>query len=138
MTAIFRSLEDRIYPKNKVVINELQSCEEVLFVHEGTYDIGFEVNRQKYYKLNFGKSTVIGGHQICFRQRYLFIYKSSSNLKCYSIRLKVWNEIMQKYPGFYMSIRSKFVQHFVTNIFRPMMKQKKMVIDLFDLRKDFT
>ena len=45
MTLIFRNLEDRSYQKDKVFINELEECNEVLFVHDGKYDVGFEVNR---------------------------------------------------------------------------------------------
>ena len=30
------------------------------------------------------------------------------------------------------------MDHYVNKIFRPMMKQKKLIIDLFDDRKDYT
>lgn len=135
---VLQGLEDRTYQKGHQLIEELQECYEVRFVQEGTFDVGFEVNRKKYYKLRFGKSAIIGGYQICFRSRYLFTYKASSLLKAYSLRLRMWIKIKQKYPAFIKSIREKFVDHYVNKIFRPMMKQKKLIIDLFDVRKDYT
>jgi hypothetical protein len=124
MNMVLIGLEDRTYQKGQELIEELQECYEVRFVQEGTFDVGFEVNREKYYKLRFGKSTIIGGYQICFRSRYLFTYRASSLLKTYSLRLKVWLNILEKYPFFMKSIKEKFINHYVNKIFRPMMKQK--------------
>ena len=94
MNMVLQGLEDRTYQKGDELIEELQECYEVRFVQEGTFDVGFEVNRKKYYKLRFGKSAIIGGYQICFRSRYLFTYKASSLLKTYSLRLRMWTKIM--------------------------------------------
>ena len=34
---------------------------EMLFVDQGTYKVGYEINKKRFMKLMFGESTIIGG-----------------------------------------------------------------------------
>lgn len=43
-------LEYREFPPNKVIVNELDECAEVLFIERGRYDIGYEINKKVYYR----------------------------------------------------------------------------------------
>ena len=45
MIRIMRNLHLRQYKENKIFIKELDECLEVLFVNEGKYDIGYEINK---------------------------------------------------------------------------------------------
>ena len=61
MTLIMENLEIRKYEKGEIIIKELDECLEVLFVLEGTYNIGYEINKKIKYRKQFGFSTIIGG-----------------------------------------------------------------------------
>lgn len=49
-----------------MIAHELDECLEVLFVLQGRYNVGFEVNKQQMYRRQFGHSTIIGGFSMCF------------------------------------------------------------------------
>ena len=34
---------------------------EILFVEQGYYDVGYEINNRQFYQIQFGMSTNIGG-----------------------------------------------------------------------------
>jgi adenosine/AMP kinase len=42
-------------------VKELDECNEVLFVIDGRYNVGYEVNKNVRYRKQFGYSTLIGG-----------------------------------------------------------------------------
>ena len=50
MIRIMRNLHLRQYKENKIFIKELDECLEVLFVNEGKYDIGYEINKILKFK----------------------------------------------------------------------------------------
>ena len=91
MVDILQSLEPRCEPKNKIMINELDEPNEVLFFNNGTYEIGYEINRVKKYVLRFKDSGVIGAYQCTFNKRSNFIYKTVSICQGYSIRKNSWH-----------------------------------------------
>jgi signal-transduction protein with cAMP-binding, CBS, and nucleotidyltransferase domain len=94
------NLEVRFYEKGEIIIRELDECNEVLFVLEGVYNVGYEINKIVKYRRQFGFSTVIGGFQICFKKRYIFNYMANTNMICYALRRKQWLEIMKQFPEF--------------------------------------
>lgn len=55
-----QSLEIRKYPKGHIIANELDECQEVLFVISGKYNIGYDINRKTIYRKQFGCQTIIG------------------------------------------------------------------------------
>jgi hypothetical protein len=56
---------------------ELQECNELMFVMEGRYNVGFEINKKEFFRRHFGPSTIIGGFQMCFQTRFLFVMRAS-------------------------------------------------------------
>ena len=50
MTTIIQSLEVRFFNSGEVIYHELDECLEALFVIQGTYNIGYEVNKQQRYR----------------------------------------------------------------------------------------
>lgn len=60
MTQIMRSLESRYFMQHEIIYKELDECQEVLFVLEGKYNIGYEINNVRYFRQQFGPSTVLG------------------------------------------------------------------------------
>ena len=61
MTLIMQNLEVRLFKKGETIYNELDECTEVLFVFSGRYNVGYEMNKNRRFRKQFGPSTIIGG-----------------------------------------------------------------------------
>ena len=61
MLTLMSHLEVRKFKPGCTFIRELDECPEILFVMDGKYDVGYQVNNVKYFRRQFGHSTVIGG-----------------------------------------------------------------------------
>ena len=65
MIQIFNCLEYRLFACKQVIANELEEASEVLYVESGIYKIGYEINKKVYFGRQFGRISMIGGHQVC-------------------------------------------------------------------------
>lgn len=137
MTIILTNLEVRHYDAGKLINQELDECLEVLFVMQGKYNIGYEVNKIKRYRRQFGPSTIIGGFQMCFHKRYLFTIQAQTDVKCYAIRKEKWFKIMLDFPDMYRIVKQKCFNFYFNQIFRPLIKQKQQDIEQFGERNDY-
>jgi hypothetical protein len=54
MIDILKSLEPRIFSQREVIYVELDEVNEILFIEQGEYDIGYEVNKTEKFKLRLG------------------------------------------------------------------------------------
>ena len=61
MIQLMNKLEIRIYRKNFIIASEMEESMEVLFVENGYYKIGYQINNKQFYRLYFGMFTTIGG-----------------------------------------------------------------------------
>lgn len=61
MTLIMQNLEVRLFKKGLIIYQELDEAHEVLFVFSGRYNVGYEMNKIRRYRKQFGPSTIIGG-----------------------------------------------------------------------------
>ncbi len=66
MISILNSLETRIMNKEEIIYNEMDECNEILFVCQGRYKVGYEINKKRFFKRYFGEGTIIGGFNICY------------------------------------------------------------------------
>ena len=73
MTNIMKNLQGRFYNKGLVIAEEQEECLEVIFVLRGKYNIGYEINRKRRFRKQFGPSTLIGAFQMCFLKRHQFL-----------------------------------------------------------------
>ena len=137
MTKIMHSLEIRRMVKGEIIAKELEECGEVLFVMEGRYNVGYEINKIVKLRKQFGPSTTIGSFQICFHKRFLFIYKVHTDMICYAISRKKWFNIHNDFPQFYRVMKEKIVHHYKQQIYTPLMNQKNKDIKNLEKRKDF-
>lgn len=94
MIDILQALEPRCEHKETILINELDEQNEVIFFNNGTYEVGYEINRVKKYVLRYRNSNVIGAYPVTFNKRSIFIYKTVTECKGYSIRKFNWQKIM--------------------------------------------
>lgn len=86
MIKLMNKLEIRIYPKNYLIASEMDECMEILFVEQGYYKIGYQINNYQFYKCYFGMFTNIGGFQLSYNRRFNFFYRTSTDLKGLAIR----------------------------------------------------
>ena len=61
MIVLMQNLEIRKYKAGEILHHELDECDEVIFVLEGKYDVGYEINKNSSWVRQFGHSTIIGG-----------------------------------------------------------------------------
>ena len=61
MTDIMNSLEIRFFEKDEIIVKEMDESLEILFVEQGYYEVGFEINNKQFYEILCGMSTNIGG-----------------------------------------------------------------------------
>ena len=120
-----------------MIFHELDECLEIYFVMEGKYNVGYQINNTKFWRRQFGHSTVIGGFQLAFMKKFLFHYKARTLLKCYGIRRKNWLNLMDEFPRFNNSLKVKFFNIYVRQVYWPILKFKNIDIAKYNKRRDF-
>jgi len=75
---LLNRLETRFYHEDEMIANEMDEASELIFVEQGRYKVGYEINKKRFYKRVFGESTTIGGFEICYKKRYMFVYASTT------------------------------------------------------------
>mmetsp|Transcript_18773 Transcript_18773/g.28890 ORF Transcript_18773/g.28890 Transcript_18773/m.28890 type:complete len:93 (-) Transcript_18773:1415-1693(-) len=76
MIKLMQCLEIRYFPPKAVVCEELDECLEILFVTKGFYIYGYEINKKRMYRRQFGRNTIVGGFQITFENRHQFMMRT--------------------------------------------------------------
>lgn len=90
MICVLKHLEVRRFNPCDQIINELDESSELYFVQSGRYDIGYEINNKKTYRLQFGARTLIGAFATTFNQRHYFLYQAKSKIDAFALRKKSW------------------------------------------------
>ena len=90
MIDILMKLEPRKEVKETILYNELDDFTEILFFPKGQIDIGFELNRKRFFVLRKGAGIVIADHGCTFNHPSNFIYKTHSDCEGFSIRKLDW------------------------------------------------
>ena len=60
---------------------ELDDINEVLFVMDGKFGIGYEINRTKRYHIEINACSIIGSVEVSYDRRSLYIYKALTNIE---------------------------------------------------------
>ena len=50
MKQFMNSMEIRIFKKHQMIANEMEESLEILFVEQGRYDVGYEINKKKFFR----------------------------------------------------------------------------------------
>ena len=103
----------------------------------GKYNIGFEINKKRYFRKQFGPSTIIGGYNISFQKRHFFIYQSHTEMVGYMIRKPKWLTLMKNFHNFELILKQKFFQFYLNEIYRPLINEKNITIEYFKKREDY-
>lgn len=77
---------------------ELDEFNEIMYVNKGKVVIGYEINKEKRYCIQYTDKVVIGAYGITFNQRAAFIYTSLTPIEGYFIRKTNWMAILDDNP----------------------------------------
>ena len=106
------------------------------YVTEGTYKIGFEVNKKEYYYLKQEKGTNIGLFECSFDKRSVYNYKAVTDVKGYYIHKPNWRTLVADHPKFMGEINLR-----ATNIYMKLhsylTERKKEIVKSYDIRSDY-
>ena len=120
-----------------MIVNEQDECLEVQFVIRGRYNIGYEINRKRKLRKQFGPSTLIGSFQMCFLKRYQFVIVAQTDMLCYVLRREQWLSLSQDFPDFFRIIKQKAFSFYISHVHRPLLKLKTRDIKRYEQRKDY-
>ena len=66
----------------------------------GKYNVGYEINKKRYFRKQFGPSTIIGAYNVFYNIRHLFIMKAHTEIISYIIRKEKWFAIMGQFEDY--------------------------------------
>lgn len=94
MIQVLIKLEPRREEKESVIFYELDDFSEILFFMKGYVDIGFELNRKRFFVLRKGAGVILADHGCTFGHTSNFIYKTHTICEGFSIRKLDWQGII--------------------------------------------
>ena len=98
MVETLSCLEPRREFSGVILFNELDDFTEILFFNKGIVELGYELNRKKYFILQQKNSVIIGDHGCIFNHRCSYIYRTAITCEGYFIRKLPMKNILDKYP----------------------------------------
>ena len=125
MVALLRALEPRKVMAGKILFNELDEFTEILYFNKGQVDIGFEINRKKFYALRRCYSIIIGDVGCTFNQDSEFIYRANSTCEGFSIRKFHWREIIDEFYEVSSQLKNRMVTTYFYQIKIKIMREKR-------------
>lgn len=137
MTDMMMNLSVGHFHAGEMIVQELDTCEEMLFICEGKYDVGYMVNKKAYWRAKFGPSTIIGIFQMCFGKRYNFFYNATTDMMVYNLSKRTFHRMGQDFPKFLRSLKQKSFTWYYRNIYQPLMTKKKKDIKKLEVRQDY-
>lgn len=130
------SLEPRLEERDVILLHELDDFSEVLFFIKGAIDIGFELNRKKYYVLRKKKHFIIGDHGCVFNHKSNYIYKTHLPCEGFSIRKNDWKNLLKDYDEIAQQLRLKILQEYFFKIQIKVNKEKNLLKRKISHRSD--
>lgn len=94
---ILFNLEPRLENAKTILYDELEEMNEVIFIDNGMYEIGYDFNGEKKFPIRYKNTNVIGAYGLTFNKRSQFIYRTVTNCSGWFIRRRPWREIMGKH-----------------------------------------
>ena len=111
-------LEPRREEKNTILLNELDEVNELIFFDNGTFEIGYEINRFSKFVLRFKNYKIIEAYGATFNKRSQFIYMTITDCKGYFIRKSGWQKIIYDHPVFEEELKKKIILDYELTIRR--------------------
>ena len=83
----------------EILYNELDEFYEFIFFTKGAVDIGFEINKKRYYGKRLSYAMHIGSLGCTYNHDSEFIYRAGKTCSGYSIRKHNWQHILEHSPN---------------------------------------
>lgn len=135
--ALVKKLEPRHFIINQIIHEELDEVNEFLFILKGNFDIGYEINKKKFYRIKFGPNNVLEAFNLHFRLRTQFVYRAGSAMNCFSYSKRNWNKLMSQFPEFNRQLSIKIFHLFEKQVHRHMADKKFEHLYKISQREDF-
>lgn len=71
MIKLLRHLEPRVFEPKEIIYQELDNADEMYFVMDGRFDVGYTINKTAKYRLQFGDRAVIAGFNMVYHKRIM-------------------------------------------------------------------
>ena len=130
-------LEPINFKRGQIILNELDSVNQLYMFTESCIDVGYDINRQIKYKIRFRGSLIIGGFECSFHRRSQQIYKAQMESTGYMIRKRNWKKVQDQFPEFYYQMRNKCLCFYISKIRKPINQQKIIDIQKYTKRADY-
>ena len=115
----------------------MQSVDIITFVTNGSYDIGYEINKELSFKIRRFKGSIIGMFEVTFHRRSNFVFRANKNMEGFFIRKRNWHQIGEDFPEhFDFIIKKAFMEH-VVGLSRQMNKFRADEMNKYNKRSDF-
>mmetsp|Transcript_15100 Transcript_15100/g.25615 ORF Transcript_15100/g.25615 Transcript_15100/m.25615 type:complete len:247 (+) Transcript_15100:69-809(+) len=109
----------------------------MIFVMQGSYFVGYEINKMRKMKLHFPPGTQIGGFNCIFNRKSMFIYKTHYKIEGYSIRRAPLYELSEQFPKMMNELKKRIVLFYNREVRTPLQHQKNRDIENLMNRADF-
>lgn len=128
MIGVLMNLEPITYAKNTVLINELDEFSEITFINKGIVMIGYEINKEKRYCIQFNDRCVVGAYGITFNKRASFLYACKTDVEGFFIRKIKWLETIEQAPLIEKVFKKNVLVDYLLNIRGKVMVYKNKII----------
>ena len=112
MVTLLRNLEPRREESEVILFHELDDVTEILFMNKGSLDMGFELNRKKYFVFRQRNKLIIGDQECTYNQKSMYIYKTHTVCLGHFIRKLNWLKIMNDFPEIAGHLKKNISKHF--------------------------
>lgn len=136
MNSLLTHLEPRRDSKHSILVDELDEFNEISFISKGQVVIGYEINKQRRYCIQFNDKCVIGAYGITFNKRAAFIYTALTHVEGFFIRKQEWLDILQISPEIAFVIKKNVLMDYLCKIRLKVMVNKRKAIEKIQTRHD--
>jgi hypothetical protein len=137
MIEILQKLEPRKEEKNTILLNELDEINEVIFFDNGTFEIGYEINKFTKYVIKFRNYKVLEAYGATFNKRSQFIYRTVTECKGYFIRKSNWLSTLTDNPNLAEELKKKIIIDYEYTVKSKINKSKEKDIQRWEGRNDY-
>jgi len=136
MLKFLQCLEPRFESRGTILLDELEECNEIIFVYKGSVVVGYEINKVKKYCIRYQDRCVIGAYGVAFNNRSCCIYTALTNVHGYFIRKEKWADLCDENEEIAQILSNNIICEYITQIRSKVVSQKKQTILEMLNRKD--
>ena len=86
MINLLQNLEPRFCLAGDCIFVEEEEVNEQIYVTNGLYTVGLEVNKKRHFNIKLKKKSIVGGYENMLGRNSEFAYKALHLVEGYSLR----------------------------------------------------